>query len=72
VEPPPLGSESLIGGAALDYRTSSSDQSDDPLELTPYLVWKVSRSMKFNLYAVLGLSDGSPDYGGGARLIVSP
>jgi hypothetical protein len=65
-------SESLVGGLALDDRTSSSDQSDDPLELTPYLTWKATRSLKFNVYGVLGLSDGSPDYGGGVRLVAAP
>lgn len=55
-------------GLILDYRQSTSNGSDDPLELTPYLVWRMHRDWKLNTYALLGLTDGSADYGAGFQI----
>ena len=55
-------------GAALDYSQASSDAGADSIEFSPFLTWTVTGRLGLNLYAVLGLSDGSPDTGGGLQL----
>jgi hypothetical protein len=65
-------SRSLTMGLALDYRSSSTGDADDPLEASPYFTWKLAPAFKINVYGLLGLSDGSPDYGGGLKLILAP
>jgi hypothetical protein len=65
-------SRSFTAGLSLDYRTSSTDQADDPAEATPYVTWSLAPAFKLNVYGLVGLSDGSPDYGGGLKLILAP
>lgn len=64
-------SPAFNGGLILDYRSASTDASDGPLELMPYTTWKVNRHWSFQAYGVFGLSNGSPDAGGGLQIILS-
>lgn len=61
-----LGSTSL--GAMYDYRQPTSEASDDRSEVTGFVAFPTSDSTKVQLYAVKGLTDGSPDWGVGASL----
>ena len=58
-----LGAGSL--GAMYDWRQAASDGADDRSELTGFYSVKAGDADKFQLYATKGLSDGSPDWGGG-------
>lgn len=64
--------QDVSAGLSFDYRSSTSDETDDPAELTPYVSWKFAPTLKLHLYSVVGLSDGSPDYGGGLQLVLAP
>lgn len=55
-------------GLVLDYIEASVDTADDALKLLPYLTWDMTTRWAFDLYGIFGLTDGSPDYGGGLRL----
>ena len=57
-----VGSGSL--GAMYDWRQAASSDFDDRSELTGFYSFGADAN-KFQLYATAGLSDGSPDWGGG-------
>lgn len=63
--------DSFSGGGILDWRQASTDTSDDPLEIVPYLVWRMHEDWSVQAYGVLGLSDGSPNAGGGLQVSVT-
>ena len=44
------------------------DGSDDPAELSGFLSKELGQSLDLAAYALLGLSDSSPDWGGGLNL----
>ncbi len=52
----------------MDYRQATTSTADGALEMSPYVTWGLSDSFGLNLYGLLGLSDGSPDVGGGLQL----
>ncbi|MDH3703005.1 MAG: transporter [Alphaproteobacteria bacterium] len=60
--------EKWSAGLIFDYRQSTSDAADDPAELTPFVVWKVHKDWSLNTYGLIGLTDGSADYGGGLQV----
>lgn len=60
--------EHWSAGLIMDYRQSTSDSTDDPLEFTPYTTWKPHRDLALTGYGVFGATDGSPDYGGGMQV----
>ena len=60
--------EQWSAGLILDYRQSTSDNTDDPVEFTPYTTWKPHRDWVLTGYGVFGVTDGSPDYGGGMQV----
>jgi len=60
--------EHWSAGLVMDYRQSTSDGKDDPLEFTPYTTWKPHRDWALTGYGVFGATDGSPDYGGGMQV----
>lgn len=64
-------SNSFSGGGILDWREASTDTSDDPFEIVPYVVWRVHEDWAVQAYGVFGLSDGSPDAGGGLQISFS-
>lgn len=63
--------ESVSGGLFVDWREAASKSADDPLELTPYLAVRCGSHWTISPYGVVGLSDGSPDFGFGLQLSVA-
>lgn len=61
-----VGNGSL--GAMYDWREAASDDADDRSELTGFYSFPVGERSKLQVYAVKGLSDGSPDWGAGLSL----
>jgi hypothetical protein len=55
-------------GAAWDYRQALTNTGDPISELTAFYSMKISPTNKMQFYGVVGLSDGSPDLGGGIVL----
>lgn len=56
------------GGVAYDYRQSAFDNTDDVSELSGFVSVKLASDWRMQFYGVMGLSDGSPDWGTGLRL----
>src|SRR5690606_3967663 len=52
-------------GAMYDWRAAASDSADDRSEITGFYTFPAGETGKMQLYAVKGLSDGSPDWGVG-------
>lgn len=52
-------------GAMYDWREAASDSADDRSEITGFYSFPTGDATKMQVYAVKGLSDGSPDWGGG-------
>ena len=55
-------------GATMDFQEAASDGSDDALEVFSYLGYRVSGQCLLNFYGYAGLTDGSPDAGGGLQV----
>jgi len=55
-------------GVGYDWRAAASDTADDRSEVTAFYSIPASDALKWQLYATKGLSDGSPDWGGGASM----
>ena len=60
--------EQWNAGLIFDYRQSTSDQTDDPAEFTPFAAWAFHKDWSLMGYGVIGATDGSPDYGGGIQV----
>jgi hypothetical protein len=60
--------EDLRSGLFLDWRQSAVDGADDPAELSGFLSKQLGQSLDLSAYALAGLSDSSPDWGGGLSL----
>jgi len=58
-------------GAMYDWRAAASDEADDRSELTGFYSFPAGERTKMQVYAVKGLSDGSPDWGAGLSLSTS-
>ena len=58
----------LTAGVFLDFRQAASDSSDDLLDVTPYLGWKITKHWSTSVYVTAGILDGSPDVGVGTQL----
>lgn len=52
-------------GVAYDWREAASDTADDRSELTGFYTVRFEETTKWQFYATKGLSDGSPEWGGG-------
>ena len=52
-------------GLAYDFRESASSTFDDRSEITAFLTLPGATGNTFQIYALAGLGDGSPDYGAG-------
>ena len=52
-------------GVMYDWREAATSTSDDRSEITGFYSVKASEASKWQVYATKGLSDGSPDWGGG-------
>ena len=59
--------ETVNFGASLDFQQASTSSSDDALEIFSYLGLKSTESTLLTLYGYAGLTDGSPDVGGGLQ-----
>lgn len=55
-------------GAAWDYRQKLTSAGNPVSELTAFYSMKINPTQKIQFYALTGLSDGSPDIGGGVVL----
>ncbi len=55
-------------GLSFDARQRASASSDPQRELTAFWVRKLDRATKVHAYALVGLANGSPDWGLGASL----
>jgi hypothetical protein len=64
-----VGNGSL--GAMYDWRAAASADADDRSEITGFYSFPTSDSSKLQVYAVKGLSEGSPDWGVGLSLSAS-
>lgn len=51
--------------------TAPSSYSDDLLEVRGRLFWNITPTTNLDIYASRGISDSSPDYGGGVAVIYS-
>lgn len=59
-------------GASLDYQQASVSGVDDLLDFFTYLNYKKDHSLSVTPYLYFGLSNGSPDIGGGLQLTFKP
>lgn len=53
---------------AYDWLEASDGSLDDAHEIAPFLSFRLAERWDVGPYAVFGLSDGSPDYGGGVTV----
>lgn len=60
--------EGLSAGAWVDWRRAATRGADDPFELLPYLAIRLPGRVSLSPYGVIGLSDGSADWGLGLQL----
>ena len=63
--------EAVNFGATIDFQEAATDTSDDALELFSYVGYRISKQWMLNFYGYAGLSDGSPDAGGGLQVIMT-
>jgi len=61
-------SRAFGAGIAYDFREAATSSSDDVHEVSPYMTIRMGKRFRLGPYAVIGLSDGAPDYGGGITL----
>lgn len=54
-------------GLMYDYRESASSNFDDRSEVTAFYSAPTTAGNRFQIYALAGLSDGSPDFGAGVN-----
>jgi len=64
--------EGTSGGIAYDWLGSTSPDLEDGHELVPYLSFKASEHWTFGPYGVIGLAQGSPDFGVGLSIRFRP
>ncbi|MBB5517792.1 transporter [Amphiplicatus metriothermophilus] len=55
-------------GGVFDYREAATVFSEDSREISPFIAFKPAENVTVNAYGVFGLSDGSPDTGGGLQI----
>ena len=60
-----LGATGNSVGVVYDWREAASSSFEDRSELTGFYSFGGDSPNRFQLYAIAGLSDGSPDWGGG-------
>ena len=61
----------LSAGVFFDWRRAATSDSDDLLELLPYVSVKAKPWLTFQPYAVAGFGDGSADWGAGLSVSAS-
>jgi len=55
-------------GTSLDWREAAFETSSDPADVDIYVRHNLTNDLRVNVYALAGLSDGSPDFGTGLSL----
>lgn len=55
-------------GTSLDWREAAFDTSSDPADVDVYIRHNLTKDLRVNVYALAGLSDGSPNFGTGFSL----
>lgn len=55
-------------GASFSWREAAFDTSPDPSDVTVYVRHNLTNDLRLNVYALAGLSNGSPNYGSGLTL----
>lgn len=61
-------SQPVSAGLSWDYRPKITSTGNPINELTAFMSYKFTPVTKLQVYALSGLSDGSPDWGGGVTL----
>lgn len=61
-------SDNFSFGGVYDYREAATAAAEEVSEVSPFTAVKLSESVVLQVYGVFGLSDGSPDAGGGFQL----
>lgn len=58
----------LTVGALIDWRRAVVSGRDDPTELVGFLTYTITRTISFSPHVLVGLTNGSPDFGIGFEL----
>lgn len=58
-------------GFAYDFSQAATNGVKDAHEISSWLSFGLSDDLRLQVYGLKGLSDGGPDYGGGARFVLS-
>ena len=58
----------ISAGAAYDFREASTAGSTNSHEVSPFVSLRMSEHVRLTPYAVIGLSDGAPDWGAGTTV----
>ena len=59
-------------GLSYDWLESMTREAEDAHEIVPFLTLRLDERWSMGPYAVIGLSDGSPDYGVGLSISLRP
>jgi hypothetical protein len=61
-------SETTSFGASLGYRHPTASGFDAQITASPWVSWRLGRSLSLTTYGYAGLTASSPDYGVGIQL----
>lgn len=64
-----VNADRVMLGLDYDYRQGSTETSSDISEITGSVTYKLSDALRLQGYGYTGLSDGSPDLGGGLQIL---
>ena len=63
--------DNFLVGATVSGQDAATAGMPDPREVKVYLGYKLNKSIKVHLYALKGLSEGSPDRGAGLSVVLT-
>ena len=55
-------------GLAYDFSQSATPETDDSHEVSSWVSFRINKKTRLQLYSLVGVSDGGPDYGIGTRI----
>lgn len=61
-------STDVRGGLIFDYRESAISNGDSIQELTGFVSRRIGENWRFQVYAIAGFTDSTPDWGGGVQI----
>ncbi len=64
-------SDAVKGGVSVEFETKSIASVDDLFEIVPFLSWQFTDSLRFDVYASVGLTDSAPDFSAGVSVRLS-